>query len=272
MNDAENIQTDNVQVQEELQTAPVVDDAGTATASESEHEEKQESGFNQDAVNKRISKITAEKYQFKTEAQMAKERADKLEAELAAIKAERSIPVPSDLIAPSPDLYYEDKSEYNRQMAEYQAKLAQSVVQQQSKAAQEAERQRREQEDQLSAQRSAYESVLKSAQEAGIDFEELENSAAVLQKRGINQQLSSLIASHERSAPILDYLAKNPTEFHELNETRDVLRVVRKLDELQAKASKRKISNAPEPQSIPKGRGAIEQDDFKKACPGAKFI
>ena len=272
MSDAESTEGIGAFVQDEQpQPTPAVD-AGAATASEQAHEQKPESGINQDAVNKRINQITAEKYQFKTEAQKAREEAEELRRKLAEIEAAKASPIPVDIAPPSPDLYYEDPSKYNMEMARYQAKLAETVVQQQSKAAQEAERLRQQEEYRIQSGRAAVANILKSAEEIGLDIDEVNRSAEVLASRGINPSLTDMVAGHEQSAALIDYLAKNPVDFQELNEMRDPLRIIRKLDSLQPEALKRKISNAPEPQTLLKGSGVNEPDELEKLCPGAKFI
>jgi len=260
-----------VVVEESQQAEPIEADAGTATDIVPEQEESQESAFNQEAVNKRIGKITAEKYAERAEKEAAIKKAAELEQRLREYEQSKASAV-SDIKPPSPDLYYEDPEKYAREVAEFNAKLVQATLQRELSAQRDAESRKSAEQREIESTRAAIERVMKSAEEAGIPIEELDKSAGLLASRGISPVLNDLVAQHERSAALIDYLAKNPAEFEEVNSMSSPLAVLRKLDSLQSSALKRKISNAPEPSMSIKGGSAREPDEFEKRCPGAKFI
>ena len=238
-----------------------------------------------DWVKARVDKITAQKYVEKARADVEKSRADKaegerlrLERELESLRSQAqvgtqtAIPQAKAAVAPPPhDLQYDDPDEYQRQQYLYNEHLIEKVISQREASAKEAERERQAYQEQATVQQKRYVSIEASARASGIDFVEVDKSAGVLVSQGANPVLLEIIADHPQSASLIDYLAKNPSDFDEINAIDSVYSILSQLNTLSPKALKRNISKAPDPVTGLKGLPARESDEFTKRCPGAVF-
>lgn len=239
----------------------------------SEQHATAEKPVNQEAVNKRINDITAQRYEEKARADAAEARLAELEAKqpIAPAGTQETVIPQADIEPPSPDLHYDDPAEYARQMNLYQESIATKSFAKQQESAQAAEEQRLENERNQQQDTQRQMSVEKSAETHGIDINEVHKSAVLLNQRGTNSALGQLLLEHENSAPLIDYLAKNPGDFDQLNQLTNPISIIRSLDNIQPKAIQRNISSAPDPVTGLKGSPAREGDDFDKRFPSAAF-
>ncbi len=248
----------------------------SSTTSEVQHEQdaQAETPINQEAVDKRFNKITAQKYEYKNQADAAVKELAEFKAAHQATNApagNQGNATPQALKPPSQELFYEDEAEFNRQNSAYQEQLTLNVIAKQQKTANDAETERLENERAQQQQTQRQVSVEESAKTHNIDISELNNSAIILNQRGTNASFGEMLLAHENSAPLIDYLAKNPGDFDQINQLTDPHSILRSLDNLQSKAVQRNISSAPEPVTGLKGLPAREGDDFDKRFPNAEF-
>ena len=236
-------------------------EAESAPASESEHEETQKSGF-----DKRIDKVTTQKYEAFAERDAERQRADDAVKELEELR-KTAAPAPA-LAPPSEDLKFEDEAEYNKQATEYQRNLTLGLINEQREADRATEQARIANDLAAEDQKQARLSIMRSAEELKIPIEEVDKSAGVLIQRGLTPVAIDIITSHEKSAALIDYLAKNPSVFDDVNSLTDPISLTRKLDSLQETALRRNISDAAEPTEVLKGGGASTPDTFEQRHPG----
>lgn len=259
-----------------IEGAQALSNVDSSTTSGVEHEQilQAEKPVNQEAVNKRFNKLSAEKYEYKAQAEKFEKENEELRKmqppSQALAGAEQSTP-PQVLKPPSQDLFYEDETEFNRQNTAYQEQLTRKIFAEQQETANEAEKQRLETERNQQQQTQRQVSVEESAKTHNIDINELNNSAIILNQRGTNPSFGEMLLAHENSAPLIDYLAKNPGDFDQINQLTDPFSILRSLDSLQSKAVQRNISNTPDPVTGLKGLPAREGDDFDKRFPDAEF-
>ena len=243
-----------------------------APDSQSEDESNQKNG-----VQKRMNELTAKRYEAEAIAKAEKERAEELERQLEQAKAQplAASPEPTQTQAiqpPSPDLFYEDEALYNQKYAEYTAQITQQAIQTQTESQREAERQRLAQERVQQAQANTQKRIIDNAAELGIDVETVHQSAQALANRGCTADMIDALTQHEKSAALIDYLAKNPATFEEVKAESSMLGIIRKLDSLQEDALKRNISSAPEPVETLTGKSAKEPGVFEQKYPGAQIL
>ncbi len=258
---------------EEAQAPSTVD---SSTTNDVEHEQnpQAEKPINQAAVDKRFNEITAQKYEYKNQADAAVKELAELKAANQATPApagNQNNATPQALKPPSQDLFYEDEAEFNKQNAAYQEQLTRKIFAEQQTSANEAEKQRLENDRVQQQQTQRQIGVEESAKTHNIDINELNNSALILNQRGTSATFGEMLLAHENSAPLIDYLAKNPGDFDQINQLTDPFSIVRSLDNLQSKAVQRNISSTPDPVTGLKGLPAREGDDFDKRFPDAEF-
>lgn len=246
-----------------------VDSSTTSPASE-ETANTDPKPINQEAVDKRFNKITAQKYEQQT-------RADVAEKELADLRLKMSQPAPAEIqveapqstTRPSQDLLYEDEAAYNKQMDAHNTEMIRSQIALQQESVNSVERQRVEKE-RLQTENTAIQRKLnESATTHNLDVDKVGQSATVLVQRGISPQLSEMLLQHPNSAPFIDFLASNPADFDQVNSAGGAYEMVKALDALETKALQRNISSAPEPVTGLTGLPAREGDDFDKRFPNA---
>ena len=244
----------------------------SAPDSQSEDESNQKNG-----VQKRMNELTAKRYEAEAQAKAERERAEQLEKQLEQAKAQPLAqtpePTPTQVIQPpSPDLFYEDEALYNQKYAEYTAQVTTQAIQAQTESQREAERQRLAQERVRQAQADTQKRIIDNAAELGIDVETVHQSAQTLANRGCTADLIDALTQHEKSAALIDHLAKNPAVFEDVKSESSMLGIIRKLDSLQEDALKRNISKAPEPVETLNGKSAREPDVFEQKYPGAQIL
>lgn len=118
---------------EPVQTAPVEAEAETKAESATAAEEV-ETPSEPDGVQKRINKITADKYE-------QKRRADALEEELKALKANQQQTAPVDTKEPTPEDFDFDDAKYQAALIDYKINQRLSVQEQHQRQQQEQQKQ-----------------------------------------------------------------------------------------------------------------------------------
>ena len=246
-----------------------VDSSTTSPASE-ETATADPKPINQEAVDKRFNKITAQKYEQQT-------RADTAERELADLRLKMSQPAPAEIqveapqstTRPSQDLLYEDEAAYNKQMDAHNTEMIRSQIALQQESVNSVERQRVENE-RIQTENTAIKLKLnESAATHNLDPVKIDQSATVLVQRGINPQLAEILLEHPNIAPFIDFLASNPADFDQVNSVVGAFGMVKALEGLETKALQRNITSAPEPVTGLTGLPAREGDDFDKRFPNA---
>ena len=250
--------------------------ADSSPASEVEHEQNTEAEkpINQEAVNKRINDITAQKYEEKARADALEKRLKELESQVSApSQAGQEIAPPSaNVEAPSVDLYYDNPQEYGRKLAEYNREIVKKELASERESAQAAERERQLQERVQQENAEIQRKIIESSTAHNINLDEVDKSAQVLNQRGLNTVLGDILLKHENVAPLMNYLAQNPAEYEQINTLSDPISIVRQLDSMQSKAVRRNVSEAPEPVAGLSGLPARESTEFERRCKGAVFI
>lgn len=221
----------------------------------------------ENGVQKRINKITAQKYQLERE---KKELAQKL----AAIEAQKTVSTAtSEIKAPElpADLYDEEAMrkyhiENQKYVSEVAQRNAQSVFENQQQTA-------AQQQQQLQHQKTVTK-YAENAQRDGVSIEKLQIAEATLNQAGISPQLGQYLLNDPNGGKIVEFLHDNPEKMHEVLALDPVSAGIKVNAEIRAAALSKtpKVSNAPQPLDNIKGSGYKEIDDFEKNYPGAEFI
>lgn len=247
--EAESEVIDNAQVNENVEVDVITD-----------------SSPEENGVQKRINKITADKYQIQREK-------DELAKELAELKSQQPVEPQSDIVAPQlpDDLYDEDAMrQYHADNQKYVAEITtnnvKNVIESQQKTVTEQQQQAR--------QREVVTKYAENAQRDGVTIEKLQVAEASLNQAGISPQLGQYLLNDVNGGKIVEYLHDNPDKLHEIVGLDPVSAGVKINSEVRAAALSKtpKVSNAPEPTPDIRGGGYKEVDDFEKKYPGAQFI
>lgn len=253
------------QVVEEVVEQPEVEQeaiADPAPASEETHEPKS------NGYEKRIHKLTAQKYEQLDEI-------NRLKAEKEALERSQTSPVQTEQAStsstvemPNPDMQFDDPAKWQEQMVAYNQHVWREQ-QESDRLAQETARQQQEQQDQVRQRQAEF---AQKAETLGVDADKALQSAALLQQRGMNNQAAEFVVGHPAAPALFEHLASNPVAFEELNNIANPFDMVQKINDLSTQAVTRNISSAPEPTPTLSGLSAKEPDDFDKACPGAEWV
>lgn len=249
----------------EIKTAPAEPEADPSPAIEEEQEKKP-----QNRAESRINQLTAEKYKLKAE--LEEERRLREEAQKVVPQPEtQPLSTPQSATAPpSTDLLYgteEEQQRYHADMAAYQRQITLDTIREQEEARNRAEAQRQRAEEDARMQSE----FIAKANNLGVSVDEAFQAAQTLQSMGINPDLGQALAHHNSAPALMDYLAKNPAEFDDINGVSNSILAAQKLLELESKALTRNVSAAPEPAPVLSGMSARESEPFSQKCPGAVF-
>lgn len=257
-------QEDTVEVVED-EIADHEDGADLATDSEGEHEENASlDEESQEAVNKRIGKLTFEKRQAEREKLELAERLKALEEQYKPKEPETPTP---------PDPFADD---YDEQMAQYNEKMRQRIAwetEQRYKQEQQQQlqvQQRQQQLEQVQKQAGDYAS---NAEKLGVDKERLAQAGNTVAQYGLNNDVAMAILADEQGPLITDYLASNVAELDQVVRMPPVQaalyiesRVKPKLQQLKPKPS-----NTPKPPSSIASTNVDKDAGKYKVLDGAKF-
>lgn len=238
------------------------EEAESSPASEDNHEKKH------DAVQERINKLTAKRYE-------EQRRADSLEAKVKELEAAQAAPAPapSSIQAPRmPEDAYDESAmaQYHSDMSAYSVKVAQDAANQTFEQRQQQAAQQQVQDSQQQAV-SAYAG---NAARDGVDMDKLRVAEQMLNQAGISDNLGSFIMSDPNGGKIVEYLGDNPAEAYELLRLDPVTAGIKIANEIKPRAlsTTPRVSNAPAPTPDFKGGGTLEKDDFERSYPGTVFI
>lgn len=237
-----------------------VSEAESSTASEGNHDKKH------DAVQDRINKLTAKRYE-------EKRRADALEVKLKAFEAQSQAPTaPITTVAPvMPNDTYDTEAmaNYHTDMLAYSSKVAQEA------AASTFEQ--RQQEQRQEAQQAAFQKTVSTyasnAVRDGVDLDKAQAAENFLQQAGISDSLGNYLLNDLNGAKIVEYLGDNPAMAYELLALDPVTAGIKIATEIKPRAlsTTPKVSNTPEPTPNITGGGVSEKDDFARLYPGTTF-
>jgi len=227
---------------------------------EDNHEEK-------NTFQDRINKVTAQKYE-------QQRRAEALEAELEALKAEKpKEPIASlpDEPKPPSDMYdAEAVAEYHRNMAAYNRQVAEESAKAAMLRQAESEK---EQRAKAEAQQ-AISTYAKNAVRDGVDMDKLRVAEQVINQAGISPELGRYIMGDQNGGKIVEYLHDNPALMHEVLAMDPVSAGIKIASEIKpaALSTTPKVTQAPEPVGEIRGGGALDKDDFDRKHPDTQFF
>jgi hypothetical protein len=239
--------------------------AEEAPASEEQHEPKS------NGYEKRIHKLTAQKYEHLDEINRLKAEKEELERRYQAspVQTEQASIQPIGKVEmPNPDLQFDDPVKYQEQLIAYNQQLWREQ-QESERLAQENARRQQEQQEQARQRQAEF---AQKAETLGVDADKALQSAALLQQRGINDIAAQMLVEHPAAPALFEHLASNPVAFEDLNNAGGYLATAEKLKALESQAVTRNISSAPEPTPSLSGLSAREPDEFDKLCPGAEWV
>ncbi|USD64217.1 hypothetical protein [Vibrio sp. SCSIO 43136] len=220
-------------------------------------------------VQQRINKLTADKY-------AEQRRADDLQAKLDAMESgqpQAKAPVAAaELQAPTlPDDLYDETAmqKYHQDMIAFNKQAAESSV----KSVLEQQNQTQLQQQQEQQQQQAIQQYGQRGLDAGLTIEELQHADKVVGQSGISSEVATFLIQDEHGAQMVDYLAKNPAELHELAQMNPMQAAAKISTTLKTKALsvKPKVTQAPDPATQVNGGGQREIDPFDAAFPDAQI-
>jgi len=257
---------DHIENQDDLhgQQDEVIENEVTSESSADSQETDEEKS---NGVQKRINKITAEKYAIQREK-------DELAKRIAELESQKPVTqTVSDLKRPSlPDDIYDEEAmrQYHADIIEYtesvaESKATSSYERRQAEAAKAAEQ---------STQQERINAYAENAIKDGVDIDKLASAEKVLMQAGIKPELGNYLLTDPNGGKIATYLADNPAEMHEILSLDPVSAGIRIATEIKQKALSKtpKVSQAPEPVEVVKGGGVKEVDDFLTKYPTFEIL
>ena len=226
----------------------------------------------QDGVNKAINKAHHLKHKAERATAAETKRADDLQAQLNAIEANKPAPVVDEM----PDRFDMSDEEFN-------VALAKRDTQRQAKADYNAAQKTRQDASQAASNQSledanariteAGNSFRKKADDLGISKESQNASAQTVMDYGVSNDLLVHICGYDESPLIMQYLASNPAELHELAGMGLAQAAIHVDGAISKKAAalKPKTSNAPDPVTPLSGNGVDPNSGRYQNIKGAKF-
>jgi len=254
---------------EDDQDIPVIDedDDSQEDASESAPEETEED--KQDAIQKAINRKHFQVKEAEAKLEAERQRVAELEAKLNANKSDDTPPEIPELPDPYDEEYEKkvaSRDEIIKQHAMYQIKLKLQEAQQQAIV----KNQQKQHEETI---KKAVESFDSNAEKLNLDKEDLKESENIVGAYVKDPQLATFLLEHEQGPLLVDYLAKNVTEFDKLSGMNNLSQAVHLVTNVLPKAlSKTKKTKAPDPIDVDTGRGSGEPADYgERALRGATF-
>lgn len=267
MNDADaNTQLDDgVILPDQLDKTNTVDVNSDSSSDSGANHEQENNG-----VQKRINKITADKYQMERERDEAIRRADA--AELNNSQA-ASKPAATSIDAPTlpEDIYDEDEMrKYHSQSQAYNQQVATQAAQSTFENQQQKIREDKQKAESGNLVNSYYQNAIKD----GVNMDSLKVAEMAINQSGINQELAVHIMGDPNGGKIVEHLHNNPELMHELVAMSPMQAAIKIANEIkpQVISTTKNVSSTPAPINDVKGGGVHEQDEFEKNYPGVEFI
>jgi hypothetical protein len=268
----------------ELQTSEVVEGVeesinpveGTtpeaAKNSESATETQPEESGN---VQKRINKITAEKYALARKVEEMEKKLSSAQPSVAGSATPQSDSSPELEVPKLPDDLYDEEA-----MKKYHAdtlKYSQEVSRREAASAAKTHfEQQQEQAKQAIIQAETQKLIQGYAErglQAGISHDQMVLNEQSLVQNGVNSDLGRFLMEDPLGPQLTAYLAENLDKFHEINAMTPYAAGAMIENEIKKNVlGPRNVTTAPDPVAgINGGSGAKESDEFDKLCPGAQF-
>ena len=263
------IANDETQVNEQnnnLETSPEV-----ATGSVGQQGENDQNG-----VQKRINKVTAEKYDLKRELDQVKKQ-----LEQASSNQDQANQKPVDTVNSSseklampelPSDVYDDEAmkNYHKQMADYTVKVStvnQQSVQDAVKKQIEQQRQEAIQGQQQQQQQDVYNSYFKAGLDRGVDGDKLHDAGNLVGNVIADANLRTALLQDKNGAEIVLHLANNAADLHDIANTQNPIVAASKIEAVRQKAlaTVPAATSTPEPApTFSNGGGNVNTDaDFE---------
>ena len=262
LNQEESTETENQGSEESTGTENQETEESTETENQETDGETTEKPINQEAVNKRINKLTFEKHE-------EQRKREDLEAKYAELQAEieKQKQSSSEIVIPDmPDPY---DPEFASKLAErekaVQEKARADAAREVAEQAHEAEVKRR-QEEAVKQFEQQTTKMFDSGEKAGITREDLQKAEQTVSMFVRDPSLAQFILAQEDSALIVHHLANNVSELEQvvgmspMNAAAYIATVVTP----KAKEFKPQQPGAPAPLNVPKGGPAPNQDPYLK--------
>jgi len=205
-------------------------------------------------------------------------RANEAEEKLAQLQAQLATQTPAtqsaqDTQAPvlPENIYDEDAMrKYHADSQAYNIATAQNAAKSQFESQQQASAQQAQQ----AQHQATVNTYAENATRDGVNFDKLALAEQTLKQNGLGEQLGSFLINDTNGAKIVEYLADNPAEMHEVLKLDPVSAGIRIANEIKPKVLSQtpKVSGAPDPIPDVTGGGYVAVDDFNKKYPGAVII
>ena len=250
-------ESQDVDLNANVESAP----AESSPASEDNHDKTH-------AVEQRINKLTAKRYQAERERDEERKLRLELEQKLSSqSKPSESLEAP---VLPEDTYDQEAMRKYHQDMVAYTQKVAASASESTWKQQQETKLKA----EQDAKRQKAVSDYASNAQRDGVDLEKLQAAEKAVLDAGISPQLGDYLINHPNGAKIVEHLHDNPSIMHEVIGLDPVSAGIKIANEVlpQALSTTPKVSNAPDPLPEISGGGAVVKDDFERQNPGTVFI
>lgn len=212
--------------------------------------------IDQEAVNKRINKLTFEKYE-------EKRKREQIEAELAQMKSQQQQGRPESVQIPElPDVF---DPNYDRKMAERETALKKAAQIEAQKNYEEkmAEQQKLDQQNKSREQAQKWVSdMYQEAEKLGIQKDDLQKADQTVATFIKDQGLARFIISQKAAPLIINHLASNAAELEHiagLNPIDAAAYIAAKVIP-DAEKFKPKVTKTPDPLDIPDGKAAGQNE------------
>lgn len=218
-----------------------------------------ETPINQEAVNKRINKITFEKYEEKKKREEAEAALEAANQKLADLQKPEEVVIPE-----LPDVY---DPEFDKKLADREAAIRAAAVVQANKDAALQEKVVAQNQLLVKQQEEVKELVTNmftAGEKLGVQKEELQQHDVKVAQFIKDPDVAKFILKQEHSPLIVKYLAGNATELESLAALSPVEASARIATVVTTEAMKLKpdVSTTPEPIEIPGGKVTKQQSPF----------
>lgn len=227
----------------------------------------------QAAIQKRINKITKEKYDAQREAEALREQMKEAQqqGQPGQVGQDGLLPdgtAPIYQVPDKPDYYAMSQEEYDQKIAEREQIIAHNAKAEahNNQVITRANEQRQQMyERQVEQVNKQIETYAERAKGLGIKPEELQQYGKTCADFGIYNQVTVEILKEENGPLIAKYLAQNPQDIERLNNIQDKGDLAREVIKLSSKANKlkpRKSSTPPPPDDVDGGTPGGDRGNY----------
>lgn len=225
-------------------------------------EQQEAKPINQEAVEKRINKITFEKNEERRKRELIEQQLNEIQAKLDTRQAaSENIEIPE-----LPDVYDDD---FDTKLKAREEALARAAAAKERNAILK-EQQQKAQMDEAKAQNAKIaeqvDAMYSSAKELGINKEELEQADKTVSQFISDPSLAKFILAQKDSALIVKYLSSSAVELEKLRNMDSLNASVRIATKIASEASKLKpgVTRTPDPLDIPSGKATSSTNPYLK--------